>query len=50
MAWGVILLEEVDTWFLGLAKEDPISAELVPRQSTSLPWKAPCWVDRSWIE
>ena len=29
MAWGVILLEEVDAWFLDLTKEDPRSAELI---------------------
>lgn len=29
MAWPVILLEEVDAWFLRLSREDPASAELV---------------------
>jgi hypothetical protein len=29
MTWGVILLEEVDAWFLHMAREDPVSAGLV---------------------
>lgn len=29
MAWEVILLEEVDAWFLELADQDPVSASLV---------------------
>lgn len=29
MAWEVVLLDEVDEWFMGLVEDDPDSAELV---------------------
>jgi hypothetical protein len=29
MAWEVVLLDEVDEWFMGLVEHDPNSAELV---------------------
>jgi hypothetical protein len=29
MAWEVVLLDEVDEWFMGLVEHDPDSAELV---------------------
>lgn len=41
MSWEVILVEEVDQWFLGLCRTDPGSAELVEAAINVLEMEGP---------
>lgn len=43
MGWTVILVEEVDDWFMDLVYNDPATAELVAAAINQLEFDGPAW-------